>query len=291
MVSSPPELLAIGHVTRDMHPDGSFSLGGTVSFAALVAHHLGLAAGVVTSADAELQAALPVHLPHVAMHVQPSEQTTTFANFYQGGFRTQYLHTRSTSLQLTDVPPDWLAAPIVLFAPLAQELDPAFVTLFPRQPRSILAATPQGWLRRWDADGRVWPTPWQDADQILPLLDVLILSHDDLLPFANGNRTEADAILLRWSKLVPLLVATDGQHGATLFEHGIIYHFPAYPAQEVDPTGAGDVFAAAFLTHLFRHGNPAHAVDFANCTAAFSIEQPGTQGIPTLATVEQRLHP
>jgi sugar/nucleoside kinase (ribokinase family) len=290
MVSSAPELLAIGHVTRDMHPDGTFSLGGTVTFAALVACQLGLATGVVTSADAELRAALPTYLSHVALQIQLSAQTTTFANFYQGGFRTQYLYTRGTPLRLTDIPQDWLAAPIVLFAPLAQELDPAFVTLFPRQLGSILAATPQGWLRRWDADGRIWPTPWQDAEQILPLLDVLILSHDDLLPFANGNRTEADAILLHWSKLVPLLVATDGRHGATLFEHGTIYHFPAYPAQEVDPTGAGDVFAAAFLTHLFRHGNPARAVDFANCTAAFSIEQPGTLGIPTLAMVEQRLH-
>ena len=291
MVSSAPELLAIGHVTRDMHPDGTFSLGGTVTFAALVAYHLGLATGVVTCADAELRAALPTYLPHVALHIQLSAQTTTFANFYQGGFRTQYLYTRGTPLQLTNMPPDWLAAPIVLFAPLAQELDPAFVTLFPRQSGAILAATPQGWLRRWDADGRIWPTPWQDAEQILPQLDVLILSHDDLLPFADGNRTEADAILLHWSKLVPLLVATDGRHGATLFEHGTIHHFPAYPAQEVDPTGAGDVFASAFLTHFFRHGNPARAVDFANCTAAFSIEQPGTHGIPTLAMVEQRLHP
>lgn len=291
MVSSAPEFLAIGHVTRDVHPDGTFSLGGTVTFAALVATHLGLAARVVTCADAELSKTLLAYLPHVALHIQHSAQTTTFANFYQGGFRTQYLYTRGTPLQLREIPPDWLAAPIVLFAPLAQELDTAFVTQFPRQPGSILAATPQGWLRRWDADGRIWATPWHDADQILPLLDVLILSHDDLLPFTHGNRTDADAILLHWSKLVPLLVATDGRHGATLFDHGTIQHFSAYPAQEVDPTGAGDVFAAAFLTHLFRHSNPAHAIDFANCTAAFSIEQPGTHGIPTLAMIEQRLYP
>jgi len=290
MVSSAPELLAIGHVTRDMHPDGTFSVGGTVTFAALVASHLGLATGVVTCADKELSETLPAHLPHVALHIQISAETTTFANFYQGGFRTQYLYARGTPLQLIDIPPDWLAAPIVLFAPLAQELDSAFVAQFPRRSASIIAATPQGWLRRWDANGRIWPTPWCEAEQILPLLDVLILSHDDLLPFANDNRAEAEAILLHWSKLVPLLVATDGRHGATLFEHGIIHHFPAYPAQEVDPTGAGDVFATAFLTHFFRHGNPAHAVNFANCTAAFSIEQPGTHGIPTLAMVEQRLY-
>src|SRR5690348_16908087 len=102
MVSSAPELLAIGHVTRDMHADGTFSLGGTVTFAALVATHLGLAAGMVTCADAELSKILPTHLPHIALHLRPSAQTTTFANFYQGGFRTQYLYARGTPLRLTD---------------------------------------------------------------------------------------------------------------------------------------------------------------------------------------------
>lgn len=121
------------------------------------------------------------------------------------------------------------------------------------------------------------------------MLDVLILSHDDLLPFADGNRTDADAILTRWSMHVPLLVATDGRHGATLFQHGVTERFPAYPAEEVDPTGAGDVFAAAFLTHLYRHGDPHQAVDFANCAASLSIEKQGMAGIPTMPEVEERL--
>jgi sugar/nucleoside kinase (ribokinase family) len=165
---------------------------------------------------------------------------------------------------------------------------PEFITLFPRHRGAIIAATPQGWLRRWDSDGRVSPTPWQTADQILPLLDVLILSHDDLLPFASGNRNEADAVLAEWSTRVPLLVATDGRHGATLFRQGRAQRFPAYPAHEVDPTGAGDVFAAAFLTSLYKHNDPEQAVAFANCIASFSIEQPGIQGIPTMDMVQQR---
>src|SRR5205823_1678903 len=118
---------------------------------------------------------------------------------------------------------------------------------------------------------------------------VLILSHDDLLPFANGNRANADAILARWSLQLPLLVATDGRHGATLFQHGIRQQFSAYPATEVDPTGAGDVFAAAFLYHLHKHHDPRAAVNFANCVASFSVEQLGVAGIPTLAMVEARL--
>lgn len=287
-MSPTPEFLAIGHVTRDLRSDGTFSPGGTVTFAALTASHLGLASAIITRADPSLIALLPTFLPAISLHALPSSQTTTFANHYQDGFRTQYLYARAEQLQPADVPADWRDAPIVLLGPLAQEISPEFVSLFPRRPGTLIAATPQGWLRRWDDDGRVWPTPWQMADQLLPLLDVLILSHDDLLPFADGKRNEADAILTQWSTRVPLLVATDGRHGATLFRQGYTQRFPSYPAQEVDPTGAGDVFAAAFLVHLHKHNDPERAVDFANCIASFSIEQADIQGIPTLEMVKKR---
>ena len=47
-----PDFLAIGHVTRDLLPDGSWRLGGTVAFAALTAARLGLRPAIVTSASA-----------------------------------------------------------------------------------------------------------------------------------------------------------------------------------------------------------------------------------------------
>lgn len=283
-----PDFLSLGHVTRDVQADGSFSLGGTVTFAALTAHRLGMSAGIVTCADTEVAARLAQELPEVALSVRPATQSTTFANHYHEGFRTQYLYARGGDLTLADVPSEWLHAGVVLFGPLAQELRPEFITRFPRQQGQLLAATPQGWLRRWDADGRVWPTLWLEAEEVLSALDVLILSHDDLLPFADGDRVAADELLLRWSQFVPLLVATDGRHGATLFAQGQQQQFPAYPTQEIDPTGAGDVFAAALLTYLYRYGDAARAVDFANCVASFSVEQPGIGGIPTLVQVEQR---
>jgi sugar/nucleoside kinase (ribokinase family) len=284
-----PEFLTIGHVTRDIFPDGSFSLGGTATFAAITGRRLGLASAIVTCADAQLLNELPSLLPVIGVAGHASPASTTFSNQYHEGFRTQYLLARADSLRKEDVPAAWHNSPIVLLGPLAQELDPTFITLFPRRPGALIAATPQGWLRRWDDAGRVSPTPWTAAEQVLPLLDVLILSHDDLLPFANGNRADADAILTRWSTHIPLLVATDGRHGATLFQHGTIERFEAYPVQEVDPTGAGDVFAAAFLCHLYQNGNPRAAVNFANCVASFSIEMVGVEGIPTIVMVDERL--
>jgi 1D-myo-inositol 3-kinase len=284
-----PEFLAIGHVARDIHPDGSYSLGGTATYAAITASRLGLATAIVTSADQQLLKELPAHLPAIGIAARVSPATTTFSNQYHTGFRTQYLRARAESQQREDVPAAWLNAPVVLLGPLAQELDPEFVTLFPRRPGTLIAATPQGWLRRWDANGRVWPTLWTAAEKILPQLDAVIVSHDDLLPFANGNRAGADDILSNWSLQLPLLVATDGRHGATLYQHGETEHFQAYPAREVDPTGAGDVFAAAFLCHLYKHNNAREAVNFANCTASFSVEKVGTEGIPTMEMVRERL--
>ena len=284
-----PTFLTLGHVTRDLLPGDTFTLGGTVTFAALTAYHLGLAAALVTCVDKSLLAQLPALLPGIALAARSAPVTTVFENSYVAGFRTQYLRARAPLLDLTDIPPAWLDAPILLLGPLAQEIPLTLIQALSRPTGSLLAATPQGWLRRWDADGRVWPTPWEQAEMFLPLLDVLILSHDDLLPFANNRRDMADAMLADWSRRVPLLIATDGREGATLFEHGKTTRFTAYPALEVDPTGAGDVFAAAFLTHFYQYNDPHAATNFANCVASLSIEQPGILGIPDSEQIRSRL--
>jgi len=68
--TSPPfslQFLTLGHVTRDLHPDGSFSLGGTVTFAALAAYRLGLATGIVTCASTDLILELSGVLPNIAL--------------------------------------------------------------------------------------------------------------------------------------------------------------------------------------------------------------------------------
>ncbi|MFL5694535.1 MAG: PfkB family carbohydrate kinase, partial [Ktedonobacteraceae bacterium] len=57
-----------------------------------------------------------------------------------------------------------------------------------------------------------------------------------------------------------------------------------------DPTGAGDVFAAAFLCYLYKHNDPRAAVEFANCVASFSVEQVGIMGIPTMNMVKQKMN-
>lgn len=287
-----PDLLAIGHATRDLLPGGSWRLGGSVTFAAVTARRLGASAAVVTSGTAEVAAALRALAEESVAEgegpdtvaVIPAAEATTFENIYEGGARRQFLRGRASRLTLDAVPPAWRGAPIVLLAPLACEVAPELASAF---PGALMGATPQGWIRRWREDGLVYPGSLDLAAGILPHIDALILSREDLLPplgsaHAGLTADEADAQIAAWARALPLVVVTRGAQGALLYRRGAPPEaFLGYPARELDPTGAGDVFATAFLLRLRATGDPREAVDFANRVAALSVEGTGIAGIPT----------
>jgi sugar/nucleoside kinase (ribokinase family) len=50
---------------------------------------------------------------------------------------------------------------------------------------------------------------------------------------------------------------------------------------ELDPTGAGDIFATAFFTRLYTTRDPWEAGRFATHLAAYSVQRRGLEGIPT----------
>ena len=74
-----------------------------------------------------------------------------------------------------------------------------------------------------------------------------------------------------------------------MWSHRRWRHVPAFPSQELDPTGAGDVFAAAFLTRYVETDDPWLAALFASAAASWSVEQEGLGGIPTRQQIEERL--
>jgi 1D-myo-inositol 3-kinase len=278
-----PDFLAIGHAARDIQPGGDWRLGGSVAFAALTASRLGLKSAVVTSGPGELLAELTRALPDVQVSAIPSVEATTFENVYTNGVRRQYLRGRAATISLDAVPPRWRAAPMILLAPLIGEVEPEVADELSCSNCALLAATPQGWLRRTDSIGRVSPAPFDMAGRILPFLQAMILSYEDVIVDAMTQGVEqAHELVSDWARVVPLVVVTRGAAGALLFQKGHQPRaFPGYPAREVDPTGAGDVFAGAFMAQLYRTGNSAAAMDFANRVAACSVEAPGVDGIPT----------
>ncbi len=133
--------------------------------------------------------------------------------------------------------------------------------------------TPQGWMRRWEDNGLVRPAVWEPPADLLRRADAIILSLEDV-----GGDLE---IVRSYAAQANLVVLTAGWKGATVYYRGEVRSFPAPQVREVDPTGAGDIFAAAFLVALHQGGDPWLAARFANCVASHSVERSGTDSIPT----------
>ncbi|HQU10072.1 MAG TPA: carbohydrate kinase family protein, partial [Acidiphilium sp.] len=62
---------------------------------------------------------------------------------------------------------------------------------------------------------------------------------------------------------------------------------PAFPVEEVDPTGAGDCFGAAFVTCLLQGMGTRRALDYARAAGALAVSRKGgMEGIADLATLD-----
>jgi hypothetical protein len=264
--------LAIGHLTRDLTADGA-RLGGTVAFAALTARAMGYGPGIVTSFGQEAPLSA---LAGIALHQKTAPHTTTFENRYQNGARLQFLRGRAADLAADDVPTEWLRAPLIHLAPVAREVDQGLTAAF---PGAYIGLTPQGWLREWDEAGRV--TTGTDGDRLMQTLaatTATVLSLEDV-----GSDW---AVIESWARQAPVLAVTRGKEGATVFvRQAGARDFKAPPQREVDPTGAGDIFAAAFFIHHYETGDPWAAARVANHIASISVTRVGLEGVPTTEDV------
>ncbi len=104
----------------------------------------------------------------------------------------------------------------------------------------------------------------------------LIKDHIDLL-FCNRaemlsmyETDDFDAALAQAASEVEIVACTDGADGAHVLSGGQRWHAPAMPVQIVDATGAGDLFAGAFLWAL-TNGHDLETCGKMGCVAASEV--------------------
>ena len=272
-----PDIVVVGHVVQDLTPQGS-RLGGAATFASVQARRFGCTVGVVTRARQDVLQ--DPQLSGIEFAGRSSETTTTFENTYDGAGRRQRVPNQADGITGIDVPLDWQKATTVLLGPVCGEVTHDISDLF---TDALIGIGAQGWLRALDGDAHVQPTAWSGAP-FWGGCRVLFVSDEDLVD---------DGQLDRWVKDVPIVVVTRERRGARVHDEGRWREIHALPAEEVDPTGAGDVFAAAFLVRFEETNDVANAARFASAAAAFSVEAEGIEAIATREQIDQRLsqHP
>ncbi len=274
-----PDFLVVGHLVRDV-TSGGYTLGGTVTFAAVQAHRLGLRVGIVTRAPAEFDPGRELAFAEVACG--PSAAWTVFENTYTTEGRIQRLLSRADSIERGDIPQAWLQAPIVLLGPVFHEIPAEIARQF--SPGALVGVSAQGWLREMDVDGRVRHAQWRGE----PFWDgatAIFASDEDLA----GD----DAELARWTAAAPIVAVTRSHRGARIFAAGAWREMDAFPEVEVDATGAGDTFATGFLIRYRETGDANEAARFGAAAASLSVGSVGASATGDRAEIEARMrqHP
>ena len=274
---SAPTFLALGHVTTD-RVGGLEVYGGAALYSALQARALGCEVRVFTSAaDGWGGRAL---LAGTDAHFVPSAQTTTFDYQSVHGLRRSALTATAAPLVASALPRDFAESDLVLLCPVFDELSADF----PREAglgARLLGVAPQGFLRRHGADGFVERAPWSAPASLCARADVLFFSEQDA--------DDAEALAATWLDAgAGRVVITRGARGATSLAREGRVELPAVPVREVDPTGAGDVFATAFLVATSEGADVREAGAFAAAAATLAVLATGTTGIRERAAIIAR---
>ncbi|HLE79457.1 MAG TPA: PfkB family carbohydrate kinase [Candidatus Limnocylindrales bacterium] len=290
------EVLVVGSAARDVvHDDPrGWRLGGGVTYGGLTLARLGLRPRVLVgvdrlAADAEeldalREAGADVRLVHL-------DRSPVFENVETPAGRIQTCLEPGDPLSVAALPPEWRSAHAWLLGPVADELPDAWASVPPAD--AIVAFGWQGILRELPRGGLVMKRPPGPS---------ALLRRSNIVGVSRYDVDAATPLERLWHLLAAdsTLLVTEGHLGGMEIrlsggEPDSRRRYPAVPATaEVDPTGAGDVFLAAYLAAQIhgplaasgRHGND---LRLAAAAASLNVQGPGLSGVPVLAAVTRRV--
>jgi sugar/nucleoside kinase (ribokinase family) len=164
-------------------------------------------------------------------------------------------------------------AKIIHVAPIAGEISSEVAEEL-RKKTDMLSLDPQGFIRKFDAEGRVSLKKWTDR-RVLGQVDIYKSSFQEIRR-ATGLKTLKASMEEIRNFGVRIVIVTFGREGAALLFEDTFYRIHAIPPKElIDPTGAGDVFAGAFLAEYIKKKEPVWCACVGSAMASFKLETVG----------------
>jgi 1D-myo-inositol 3-kinase len=310
------QILLCGHYTHDLlvSPSGQHEeLGGSSAYASAVFDALHVEHGVVAYAGADFRYADRVrHAPRILQ----GARTTSFVDDYTGGERVATLLAAAPPIDPADLRE---RCEIAIACGVAGEVGSAVLDRL-RELADMVLVDAQSVVRGFDAHARVvHRAPPADLVRALRRAEWIKGSRDELAalpaahldwgtirdraapvgcgatsaaaPLESGRHPSRDGSPLTHHLADHLdcgLIATDGARGCTVVHGGAATHVPAFPARQIDATGAGDCLLAGFAAGLLRGWDPARAARFGAYCGALAVAQ---RGVPRLTRAQLEAFP
>jgi sugar/nucleoside kinase (ribokinase family) len=141
----------------------------------------------------------------------------------------------------------------------------------------------------------LWIDTARDSlEKAIGKVDLVFLNDAEIRMFAREpNLIKAARSVMKMGPGV--VVAKQGEYGASLFVGDRFFALPAFPLETVqDPTGAGDSFAGGFLGYIASRGPESlsdqaelrRAMTYGSVLASFNVEEFGTERVARLTRDE-----
>lgn len=179
------------------------------------------------------------------------------------------------------IPEEYQNCEYLMLGNLAPALQKSVIERLAKRPKLIVMDTMNFWM----------DIAWDDLMETLKLVDVITINDEEARQLSKEYSLVKAAKKIR--EMGPkIVIIKKGEHGALLFGENEVFYAPALPLEDVfDPTGAGDTFAAGFVSHLagtddISFDNMKRAIIYGSAMASFCVEKFGTEKLEELSKKE-----
>jgi sugar/nucleoside kinase (ribokinase family) len=266
-------------------------LSGCSTNACLAVSKLGESAALVGTVGADFADKLEEDLKHwgIKGHLFPADETGGFSLIYdERGDRE--LGILGVAGQVPVALNGTKEADFILLGPILGEVTADLAEALAKATDAPIMLDPQG-LLRGIRDGKVVHEMTEDFRVVAGLSTVVKANEleTEIVTGINPRLDPEGAARKLYEYGCKLAVVTLAEAGSVIFDGSEIYTIPPYTTDALDPTGAGDTYAAGFMVKYLEAPNNLTAVGcFASSVASVMVENSGPEFPLTRAEADRR---
>ena len=291
-------LLIVGTVAFDgiETPRGKVDkiLGGSATYISIISSYFNTSTNLISVVGGDFPKKYIELFEKYGINCQGLEIKKNEKTFYWSGRYHENMKSRDTIVTELNVlekfnpkiPEPFQDCKHLMLANLMPSIQLDAISKLKERPKLIVTDTMNFWIENC----------LDDLKKVISMTDVLIINDEEALQLSNKSSiSDASSIILEMGPR--FLIIKRGESGATLFKKDNQFDCCSFTVKScIDPTGAGDSFAGAFVGYLnstddMSFENMKKAVTLACTFASFTVEGFGIDKILNINnhSIEERL--
>lgn len=213
----------------------------------------------------------------VNYHLLPSKETGGFSLIYYDNYGNRHLTILGTADPIPMFVEGAAEADIILIGPILGEVSVKLVEELKRHSQAPIVVDPQGLLRGCK-DGKIYHEMTSDFEKIAAMATV-VKANELETKVVTGIDPREDperAVRALHQFGCKIAVTTIAEAGSIIFDGQQIHVIPPFTTNAIDPTGAGDTYAAGFMVKYLETPQDLTGVGcFASGVSSVMVENSG----------------